>query len=58
MSKQTPDQLAEYLEGRGSSIRSIRRQIDGEIAWRRLQRAKIESAVNVGDEEVKAVIDR
>ena len=54
--KQTPDQLAKYLEASGSSIRSLRRQIEGEIAWQRLQRAKIE--VSVGDDEVKAVIDK
>ncbi len=56
--KQTPDQMADYLHGRGSSIRSIRRQIEGELAWRRLQSKKIESGVNVGDDEVKAVIDK
>ena len=54
--KQTPDQLAKYLEANGSSIRSLRRQIEGEIAWQRLQRAKIE--VTVGDDEVKAVIEK
>ena len=57
-SKQTPEQMAEYLRARGSSIRSIRRQIQGEIAWRRLQSKKIESTVSVGDEEVQAVIDK
>ncbi len=56
--KQTPEQLAQYLETRGASIKSLRRQIEGELAWSRLQRAKIESGVSVGDEEVKAVIDR
>ena len=56
--KQTPEKMAEYLKTHGSSIRSIRRQIQGEIAWQRLQSAKIESGVSVGDEEVKAVIDR
>ncbi|HXG80423.1 MAG TPA: peptidylprolyl isomerase, partial [Sphingomicrobium sp.] len=56
--KQTPDQMAAYLKARGSSIRSIRRQILGEIAWRRLQSKKIESTVSVGDEEVQAVIDK
>lgn len=56
--KQTPDQMAEYLQARGSSIRSIRRQITGEIAWRRLQSKKIESGISVGDEEVQAVIDK
>ena len=54
--RQTPEQLAEYLRTNGSSIRSIRRQIEGEIAWTRLQQRKIE--VSVGDDEVKAVIDR
>jgi peptidyl-prolyl cis-trans isomerase SurA len=56
--KQTPEQMADYLKEHGSSIRSIRRQILGEISWRRLQSAKIEGGVNVGDEEVKAVIAR
>jgi peptidyl-prolyl cis-trans isomerase SurA len=50
--------MAAYLKSRGSSIRSIRRQIRGEIAWRRLQSKKIENTVSVGDEEVQAVIDR
>ena len=56
--KQTPEQMAAYLESKGSSIRTMRRQIEGEIAWQRLQRAKIESGVTVGDDEVKAVLDR
>ncbi len=56
--KQTVDQLAAYLEANGSSIKTMRRQIEGEIAWTRLQRAKIESSVSVGEEEVKAVLDR
>jgi peptidyl-prolyl cis-trans isomerase SurA len=54
--KQTPAQLAQYLESNGSSIRSLRRQIEGEVAWQRLQRSKIE--VSVGDDEVKAVINK
>src|SRR4029453_6530573 len=32
--KQTPEQMASYLKSRGSSIKSIRRQIMGEMAWR------------------------
>jgi peptidyl-prolyl cis-trans isomerase SurA len=55
-SKQTPEQLAAYLDSHGSSIESLRRQIQGEIAWQRLQQDKIE--VSVGDDEVKAVLDR
>lgn len=56
--KQSPEQLETFLAANGSSIRSLRRQIEGEIAWQRLQRQKIESGVSVGDDEVKAVIDR
>jgi peptidyl-prolyl cis-trans isomerase SurA len=56
--KQTPEQLGAYLEANGSSIKTLRRQIEGEIAWQRLQRAKIESGVSVGDDEVKAVLDK
>ncbi|HEX5237705.1 MAG TPA: peptidylprolyl isomerase [Sphingomicrobium sp.] len=56
--KQTPEQLAAMLESHGSSIDSMRRQIQGEIAWQRLQRDKIEDSVSVGDDEVKAVLDR
>jgi peptidyl-prolyl cis-trans isomerase SurA len=56
--KQSPDQLASYLDTNGSNIKSLRRQIEGEIAWQRLQRAKIESGVSVGDDEVKAVLDK
>jgi peptidyl-prolyl cis-trans isomerase SurA len=56
--KQTVEQLTALLESHGSSIRTMRRQIEGEVAWTRLQRAKIESSVSVGEEEVKAVLDR
>ena len=56
--QRTPEQLAEYLEANNSSIRTLRRQIEGEVSWQRLQARKIESGVTVGDDEVKAVIDR
>jgi peptidyl-prolyl cis-trans isomerase SurA len=56
--KRTPEQLAEHLKARGSSIRSLRRQIEGEIAWARLQQKRIENSMNVADDEVKAVLDR
>ena len=54
--KKTPEQLAAYLDANGSSIKTLRRQIEGEIAWQRLQHEKIE--VTVGDDEVKAVLDK
>ena len=57
-SKQTPDQMASYLETHGSSIQSLRRQVQGEIAWARLQQAKIEDGVSVGDDEVNAVLNQ
>lgn len=56
--KQNPDQLAAYLQQNGSDIKTLRRQIQGEIAWQRLQHEKIESGVTVGDDEVKAVLDK
>jgi peptidyl-prolyl cis-trans isomerase SurA len=56
--KQTPEQLTSFLQSNGSSIRTLRRQIEGEIAWQRLERAKIETGVSVGDDEVKGVLDK
>ncbi|URW76492.1 peptidylprolyl isomerase [Sphingomonas donggukensis] len=56
--KQTPAQFREYLRSVGSSDRSLRRQIEGELAWNRLLRKKVTPFVNVGDEEVKAILDR
>jgi peptidyl-prolyl cis-trans isomerase SurA len=56
--KQTPEQLTAMLESHGSSMESMRQQIEGEIAWQRLQRDKIEDTISVGDDEVKAVLDR
>lgn len=51
-------EFGEYLKQQGSSENSIKRQIHGEIAWRRLQGRQIEPFVNVGDEEVRAVMER
>jgi peptidyl-prolyl cis-trans isomerase SurA len=54
--KRTPDLLAQYLKDAGSSSRSMRRQIEAEIAWSRLLRRKVE--VNVSDAEVNAILER
>ena len=54
----TPEQMRAYLRQIGSSERSLRRQIEGELAWNRLLRRRVEPFVNVGDEEVQAIIDR
>ncbi len=51
-------QLAAYLRANGSSERSLRRQIEGELAWQRYLRRKVEPFINVGDDEVNALIDR
>ncbi|MDQ4088009.1 MAG: peptidylprolyl isomerase, partial [Pseudomonadota bacterium] len=55
---QTPEAFAAFLRSIGSSERSMKRQIRGELAWTRLQRRRIEPFVTVGPEEVQAVIDR
>ena len=56
--RQTPEQFAQYLKDRGSSTQSMKQQIKGEISWSRLLRRRVEPFVNVGDEEVKAVIEK
>lgn len=56
--KQKPADFSKFLRDQGSSDRSIRRQIEGELAWQRYLRRRIEPFVNVGDEEVKSIIDR
>ncbi len=56
--KRSPAEMSAYLREQGSSDRSIKRQIEGELAWSRLLRRRVEPFVNVSDEEVQAVIDR
>ncbi len=56
--KRTPEVMSAYLREQGSSDKSIKRQIEGELAWSRLLRRRVEPFVNVSDEEVQAVIDR
>ena len=56
--KRTPEAMTLYLREQGSSDKSIKRQIEGELAWSRLLRRRVEPFVNVSDEEVQAVIDR
>jgi peptidyl-prolyl cis-trans isomerase SurA len=56
--KRTPTTFASYLIEQGSSERSIKRQIEGELAWRRVLSRKVEPFINVGDEEVNAVMAR
>ena len=56
--KRTPEQMTVYLRGVGSSERSLKRQIEGELAWQRYLRKRVEPFVNVGEEEVKSILAR
>jgi peptidyl-prolyl cis-trans isomerase SurA len=50
--------LDKYLESIGSSSRSLKRQIRGELAWQRLLGRNVTPFINVSEEEVKEVIER
>ncbi len=54
----TPETMGAFLREAGSSERSLKRQIEGELAWQRYLRKRVEPFVNVGDEEVKGIIQR
>lgn len=56
--QKTEPEMRAFLRSVGSSERTLRRQIEAELAWQRYLRRKVESQVNVSDEEVKAFIDR
>ncbi|AUW58872.1 peptidylprolyl isomerase [Sphingobium sp. SCG-1] len=56
--KRSPQEFDAYLREQGSSSNSIKRQIEGELAWNRLLRRNVQPFVNVGEDEVKSVIDR
>lgn len=56
--KRTPKQFATYLREVGSSDRSIKRQIHGELAWQRVLGRKVAPFVNVSQEEVQSIIER
>ena len=54
----TPAQMGPFLRENGSSDRSLKRQIEGELAWQRYLSRKISPTVNVGDAEVNAILER
>lgn len=56
--RQSPTQFEAYLRTQGSSAASIKRQIEGELAWSRLLRRNVQPFVNVSEDEVQSVIDR
>jgi len=56
--KKTPAEFVKMIRGLGSNEASLKRQIEGEMAWRRLLSREVEPFVSVSDEEVKQVIAR
>ena len=54
----TPASFTEYLRTIGSSERSLKQQIRGEIAWRAVLGRNVEPFVTVGSDEVQEIIDR
>ncbi len=53
----TPTTFGQYLTSIGSSERSVKRQIQGELSWQRLQRRML-PRVSVRNEEVQEVLSR
>ncbi|ATE67335.1 peptidylprolyl isomerase [Rhizorhabdus dicambivorans] len=56
--RKSPKDFAQFLREKGSSEASIKRQIEGEAAWRRVLSRRVEPFVAVSDEEVNAIIAR
>lgn len=56
--RKPPKEFGSYLSEVGSSAGSMKRQIEGELAWRRLLGRRVEPFISVGDEEVRAVLGR
>lgn len=56
--KKTPAEFVTMIRGMGSSEASLKRQIEGEMAWRRLLGREVEPFVSVSDEEVNQAIAR
>ena len=52
------DKMADYLAGIGSSVGSLKRQIEGELAWSRLLRRNVQPFINVSEEEVDDMMTR
>lgn len=55
---QNPAAMDSYLISIGSSPASLKRQIQGELAWSRLLRRNIVPFINVSDEEVNDLLKR
>ncbi|OCC22540.1 peptidylprolyl isomerase [Croceicoccus estronivorus] len=55
---QNTQAMDEYLGRIGSSPTSLKRQIEGELAWQRLLRRNVQPYVNVSEEEVNELLAR
>ena len=53
-----PSRMDAYLASVGSSAASLKRQIEGELAWQRLLSRNVTPFVNVSEEEVRGVLER
>ncbi|HSG54530.1 MAG TPA: peptidylprolyl isomerase, partial [Paracoccaceae bacterium] len=53
-----PEEMDAYLASIGSSPRTLKRQIQGELAWDRLLRRNVAPFVNVSSGEVTEIFDR
>jgi peptidyl-prolyl cis-trans isomerase SurA len=56
--KKTPEEFAKFLRQQGGSAASLKRQIEGEQAWRHVLSRKVEPFIAVSDDEVNAIINR
>ncbi|WP_095011671.1 peptidylprolyl isomerase [Tsuneonella mangrovi] len=56
--KQAPSALDAYLNKVGSSPGSLKRQIEGELAWQNLLQRNVSPFVNVSSDEVNEMLDR
>ncbi|KPL66965.1 peptidylprolyl isomerase [Erythrobacter sp. SG61-1L] len=55
---QSKTELDTYLKKIGSSPGSLKRQIEGELAWQRIQQRNIQPFISVSEEEVNELLDR
>ena len=56
--KTSPDKLPAVLSRAGTSDRTLKREIEAELAWQRYLRKRVEPFVNVGDQEVQGILSR
>ncbi len=56
--KTTADKLPALLRAQGSSDRTLKREIEAELAWQRYLRRRIDPLVNVSDQEVEGILNR